>query len=93
MGRRIGVPAVLVISSSSTHSASWREIDKRPPSIVAGAGGLAIDSCRPVLAPVRIVVSGLPGSQRFTLAWCAFIPPGGTGSFSIEVTKGNLQIR
>ena len=40
--------------------------------------------------PVKIVLSGAPGSQQFTLAWCAFIPS--PGSFSVEVTKGTLRI-
>jgi len=44
------------------------------------------------VAGIRIVVPGVPGSQQFTLAWCSFIPPGGTGSFLIEVTKGTLRI-
>ncbi|MCI0624038.1 MAG: hypothetical protein L0387_20690 [Acidobacteria bacterium] len=43
-------------------------------------------------APLKIVVSGVPGSQQFTLAWCSFIPPGGTGSFFVQVTKGTLRI-
>ena len=39
---------------------------------------------------VTLVVS--PASDVFTLTWCAFIPPNNTGSFSVEVLKGNLKI-
>lgn len=41
-------------------------------------------------APLRLVVS--PASNSFTLDWCAFIPPNGMGSFSIQVVKGNLKV-
>lgn len=41
-------------------------------------------------APLTLVIS--PASNRFTLTWCAFIPPNGTGSFSTEVVNGNLKI-
>jgi len=44
-------------------------------------------------SPLRIVTLGPPGSKTFTLAWCNFIPPGGAGSFSIEVTSGNLKVQ
>src|SRR5438128_8211031 len=39
--------AILVMSSGSVRGASWQEIDKGLPSIVAGAGGLAIDPVNP----------------------------------------------
>ena len=40
--------------------------------------------------PLRIEIT--PGTQSFTLSWCAFIPPNGTGVFSVEVTNGNLKV-
>ena len=40
--------------------------------------------------PLRIVVA--PASKTFTLTWCSFIPPAGTGSFSVEVTNGSLKV-
>lgn len=43
-------------------------------------------------APVKIVISGRPGAQQFTLAWCSFIPPAGTGAFLAEVEHGSLKI-
>jgi hypothetical protein len=41
-------------------------------------------------SPLKIVVA--PQQKEFTLSWCDFIPPGGTGSFSVEVTSGNLKV-
>ena len=41
-------------------------------------------------SPMKIVVS--PASKTFTLTWCSFIPPAGTGSFAVEVTNGNLKV-
>jgi hypothetical protein len=40
--------------------------------------------------PLTLVIS--PASDSFSLTWCAFIPPNGTGSFSVEVVNGNLKI-
>ena len=46
--RRLGLlAAILVIGGASIWAASWQEIDKGLPSIVAGAGGLAIDPSAP----------------------------------------------
>ena len=41
-------------------------------------------------APLTLVIS--PTSDTFTLTWCAFIPPNGTGTFSIQVVSGNLKV-
>ena len=40
--------------------------------------------------PLTLVIS--PASDSFSLTWCAFIPPNGTGSFSVDVVSGNLKI-
>ena len=50
------------------------------------------DSRETGATPLRIVVSGSPGSKQFTLSWCAFIPPNGNGVFTVEVTKGTLKV-
>jgi hypothetical protein len=39
--------------------------------------------------PLKIVVT--PGLPEFTISWCDFIPPNGTGSFGVQVTSGNLK--
>ena len=48
------------------------------------------DSRQSGAVPLKIVIS--PASKKFTLSWCSFIPPAGTGSFSIDVTKGDLRV-
>ena len=48
MGRRVLVlAAMFVISTGAVCAASWKEIDRRLPTTMAGAGGLAIDPSTP----------------------------------------------
>ena len=44
-------------------------------------------------SPVRVSISPPPGSRTFKLSWCSFIPPNGTGYFTVEIANGNLIVR
>jgi hypothetical protein len=49
------------------------------------------DSRESGATPLKIVIAN-PSAKTFTLSWCSFIPPAGNGSFSIDITNGNLRV-
>jgi hypothetical protein len=80
--------AAIRADGATVLSGPWIETD------YASSQGIVFrEDSRTTGASPLVVVIPASAPNTFTITWCTFIPPDGSGSFSAQVTNGNLSVR